>query len=175
LPWRSIGSNCPSMTMPACSAGPALRPCGFSCGAGCCRGANKIIRISAGRAAQPASRWKSRKAGKRALRYPFSCGNRGPTWWRRARTPALRFFQRCGFLLRRPQANPNFRGPRRPTRVAVEEPQGWKASLALPFFLCASRGSGQPWSCLVTVGFSFADEPTVNSKDELRRAVMSDK
>jgi len=51
------------------SAGPALWPCGFSSGAGSCRAANKIIRILTRRAAQPASRWKSRKAGERALRY----------------------------------------------------------------------------------------------------------
>jgi hypothetical protein len=55
------------------SAGPALRPCGFSSGAGSCRAANKIIRIIMGHAAKTASRWKSRKAGERALRYPFSC------------------------------------------------------------------------------------------------------
>ena len=55
------------------SAGPALRPCAFSSGAGFCRIANTIIRILTGRAAQPTARWKSRKAEKRALRYLFSC------------------------------------------------------------------------------------------------------
>ncbi len=55
------------------SAGPAVRPCGSSSGAGSCRAANKVIRILRRRAAQPASRWKSRKAGERALRYIFSC------------------------------------------------------------------------------------------------------
>jgi hypothetical protein len=55
------------------SAGPALRPCGFSSGGGSCRAANKIIRIITRRAAKTASRWKNRKAGERALRYLFSC------------------------------------------------------------------------------------------------------
>jgi hypothetical protein len=41
------------------SAGPALRPCGFSSGAGSCRAAHKIIRVLTGRAAQSASRWES--------------------------------------------------------------------------------------------------------------------
>jgi hypothetical protein len=58
---------------PACSAGPALRPCGFSSGADSYRAANRSIRTSTERAAQPAPRWKSRKAGKRALRYLSSC------------------------------------------------------------------------------------------------------
>jgi hypothetical protein len=53
------------------SAGPAVRPCGSSSGAGSCRAANKVIRIATGRAAQPAARWKNRKAGERALRYIF--------------------------------------------------------------------------------------------------------
>jgi hypothetical protein len=35
---------------PRGSAGPALRPCGFSSGAGSCRAANKIIRILTHRA-----------------------------------------------------------------------------------------------------------------------------
>ena len=62
---------------PRGSAGPAVRPlrcaqgrpCGFSSGAGSCRAANKIIRILMGRAAKTRARWKSRNAGRRALRY----------------------------------------------------------------------------------------------------------
>ena len=59
------------------SAGPAVRPCGISSGVGFCRAANKIIRIIMGHAAQPAARWKNRKAGEQALRYLFSCVPRG--------------------------------------------------------------------------------------------------
>jgi hypothetical protein len=54
---------------PRGSAGPALRPCGSSSGAGSCRAAKKIIRILRGRPAQTTARWKSRQAGERALRY----------------------------------------------------------------------------------------------------------
>ena len=71
------------------NAGPALRPCGSSSGAGSGGAASKIIRIPSGcgmnptapkpsliRTAQCASRCESRKAGKRALRYVFSwCGS----------------------------------------------------------------------------------------------------
>ena len=64
---------------PRGSAGPAFRPCGPSSGAGSCRAANKIIRILLSRAVQTTVRWKSRKAGKRALRYIFSCVSRGPS------------------------------------------------------------------------------------------------
>ena len=66
------------------NAGPALRPCGSSSGAGSGGAASKIIRIPSGcgmnptapkpsliRTAQCASRCESRKAGKRALRYVF--------------------------------------------------------------------------------------------------------
>jgi predicted benzoate:H+ symporter BenE len=57
---------------------------------------------------------------------------------------------------------------RRQTRVAVEEPQGWRASLALPLFLACLAGQRVgALSALVTAGFSFDDEPTVNSKIEL--------
>jgi len=38
------------VAQPACSAGPALRPCGSSSGAGSCRAADKVIRIITGRA-----------------------------------------------------------------------------------------------------------------------------
>jgi hypothetical protein len=60
-PWKARG------------AGPALRPCGSSSGAASCRTANKIIGISHRRAAKTTARWKSRKAGERALRYIFLC------------------------------------------------------------------------------------------------------
>jgi hypothetical protein len=53
------------------SAGPAVRPCGSSSDAGSCRTANKTIGISHGRAVKGTARWKSRKAGERALRYTF--------------------------------------------------------------------------------------------------------
>src|SRR5208282_2017482 len=49
--------NRPQQPPRARSAGPALRPCGSSNGAGDCR------------TAKTTSRWKSRKAGERALRY----------------------------------------------------------------------------------------------------------
>jgi hypothetical protein len=52
------------------SAGPALQPCGSSSGAGCCRAANKIIRILVSRAAKTTARWKSRPD--RSARYFFS-------------------------------------------------------------------------------------------------------
>ena len=55
------------------SAGPAVRPCGSSSDAGSCRTANKTIGISHGRAVKGTARWKSRKAGERALRYISSC------------------------------------------------------------------------------------------------------
>ena len=42
LLWTSDGAN---PTQPACSAGPAVRPCGSSSDAGSCRVANKVIRI----------------------------------------------------------------------------------------------------------------------------------
>jgi len=48
-----------ALVMPAGSEGPALRPWGFSSGAGSCR------------TAKTATRWKSRKAVERALRYLF--------------------------------------------------------------------------------------------------------
>ena len=63
----------PGSAGPAVAGPPILMADGFSSGVGSCRAANKIIRILTRRAAQPASRWKSRKAGERALRYLFSC------------------------------------------------------------------------------------------------------
>jgi len=48
-------------TAPACSAGPAVRPCGSSSDVGSCRVANKGIRIIMGHAVNIAARWKSRK------------------------------------------------------------------------------------------------------------------
>ena len=39
-----------------------------------------------------------------------------------------------------PQDNPSSHGPRRPIRVSVEKPQGWRASLALQFILHKSEG-----------------------------------
>ena len=96
LLWPSDGAN---PTHPACSAGPAVRPCGSSSDAGSCRAANRTIRFRLGpapnmlseniqaapsrtgdrlqdtnkgsRAVKTTPRWKSRKAGKRALRYLF--------------------------------------------------------------------------------------------------------
>ena len=80
---------------PRGSAGPALRPCGSSSGASFGRAANGGIRISLpgfetaflkhhGREVKITSRWKSRRAGVRALRYIFSLSDaiRG---WRRHR------------------------------------------------------------------------------------------
>jgi hypothetical protein len=63
--------------------------------------------------------------------------------------------------------------PRRRPRVAVEKPQGWRASLALHLFLRAPPRSGYPRSVIVTVGFPFDGEPTVNSKEELTPTATS--
>ena len=61
------------------SAGPAVRPCGFSGGAGSLYAAKWEMFLPAcdvdpitmlrGRAVQTTSRWKNRRAGERALRY----------------------------------------------------------------------------------------------------------
>ena len=54
------------------SAGPELRPCGPSSGAGCRRAVGKTIQILLDYAPMTTAWWKSPKAGERALRYAFS-------------------------------------------------------------------------------------------------------
>ena len=97
------------------SAGLALRPCGSSSGAGSCRTANKIIGISHRRAAKTTARWKSRKAGERALRYIFLCfspaGSHGRKEQKKKQAPAgtTEIIHHCKQLCR-----PRTAGQRRP-------------------------------------------------------------
>ena len=48
--WPSDAANPTQIMQLACSAGPAVRPCGSSSDAGSCRVAKKVIRIIMGRA-----------------------------------------------------------------------------------------------------------------------------
>ena len=53
--------------------GPRSGPAALPAMRASCRTANKTIGISHGRAVKGTARWKSRKAGERALRYIFLC------------------------------------------------------------------------------------------------------
>ena len=92
LLWPSDGANPTQIMQPACSAGPAVRPCGSSSDAGSCRAANRTIRFRLGPAPNTVSEdiqaapSKPRRGGKAA---------------RLESEPCATFFQRLGFLPRR--------------------------------------------------------------------------
>jgi len=100
------------VTARAGSAGPALRPCGSSSGAGACRAA-----VALAPQGGVSTRWHRTNADLKV----------GATFaWLRLEPGNLKTFPY----------------PRRQNHDAVEKPQGWRASLALHFVLRVSPRAG---------------------------------